>query len=86
MLHGRPQNRKLARPQVGKVFRPQSPFDFRVARQGSRAGTRHINQDTVELDGNWKIAGVRGDYPDILLRNQLARQSRTMCVQLDCHN
>ncbi len=43
------QKRRLPPLQIGQIARIQLPFDLRIARQGSGAGTGYIDENPIEL-------------------------------------
>src|SRR5262245_20255041 len=45
------------------LFRPQSPTDLRVALQGPRAGTRHVDENLVKPLEEWKRTRCVAGYP-----------------------
>ena len=72
--------------EIGEIFELQPPLDFRIPRQRTRAGARHIGEYTVEVADDWKVQRVRLHNFDVRRLHATAEQLGAMGVQLSSDN
>jgi len=91
LRHCGTQNGHLPFLQIGQVLRPEPPLDFRMAGKRAGAGTGHIGEHSIKVPGKRKIAGVRGEDPNVrwicarfvIHSQEPSQQARAMRMKFD---